>query len=165
MDKVVFLDIDGVLNSNFWLENNERELSNGTLIDSEKVKLLSDLIKKTNAKIILHSGWRFWFDGDLKPLRLEAEKFLEMLNAEGLWIDGVTPDLTTEEIRETKKFSLVKAAEILLWLSEHKEVKSWVVLEDLYLHNEEVDKHQVKTDATVGLTEDDVKRAVEILMN
>ncbi len=103
MYNVVFLDIDGVLNSNFWCENNERELSNGTLVDIEKVKLLSTLVKKTNSKIILHSGWRFWFDSNLKPLRVEAEKFVEMLKSEGLKLDGVTPDLTTEEIRSTKK--------------------------------------------------------------
>ncbi len=164
MYNVVFLDIDGVLNSNFWFENNERELSNGTLIDNEKVKLLSSLIKTTNAKIILHSGWRFWFDAELKPLRVEAEKFVDMLSAEGLRLDGVTPDLTTEEIRETKKFSLVKAAEILLWLAENNEVKNWVVLDDLYLHNEEVDKRQIKTDPTVGLTLEDVKKAERILI-
>ncbi len=163
MYNVVFLDIDGVLNSNFWIENNERELSNGILVDRAKVKLLSTLIKETNAKIILHSGWRFWFDSELKPLRLEAENFLEILKNEGLQLDGVTPDLTTEEIRETKKFSLVKAQEILRWLSENKDVRNWVVLDDLYLHNEEVDKLQIKTDPSVGLSEDDIKRAVEIL--
>ncbi len=163
MDNIVFLDIDGVLNSNFWLENNERELSNGTLIDIEKVRLLSSLIKKTNAKIILHSGWRFWFDSNMKPLRIEAEKLVELLKSEGLVLEGVTPDLTTEEIRETKKFSLVKAAEILLWLSKHDEVQNWIVIDDLYLHNEIIDKMQIKTDPTTGLTEEDVKKAVGML--
>ncbi len=165
MTKVVFLDIDGVLNSNFWLENNERELSNGTLIDLEKVKLLSTLIKETNAKIILHSGWRFWFDSSMKPLRVEAEKLVDMFQSVGLKLDGATPDLTTEEIRETKKFSLVKAEEILLWLSDHNEVQNWVVIDDLYLHNEEIDKMQIKTDPTTGLTETDVKNAVKMLLN
>ncbi len=164
MFKVVFLDIDGVLNSNFWFENNERELSNGTLIDKEKVKLLSSLVKATDAKIILHSGWRFWFDANLKPLRIEAEKFIDLLNNEGLSLDGVTPDLTTEEIRLTKKFSLVKADEILLWLSEHKEVENWVVLDDLDLKNKEIEKFQIRTDATIGLTIEDIKKAERILL-
>ena len=30
------LDIDGVLNSNFWNESHQTEISNGTLIDEEK---------------------------------------------------------------------------------------------------------------------------------
>ncbi len=164
MLNVVFLDIDGVLNSNFWFENNEIELSNGTLIDIEKVKLLSFLIKKTNAKIILHSGWRFWFDCNLKPLRVEAEKLVDMLKSEGIKIDGVTPDLTTEEIRKTKKFSLVKAEEILLWLSEHENVQNWVVIDDLDLNNKEIEKLQIKTDPTLGLTTDDIKKAERILL-
>lgn len=165
MYNVVFLDIDGVLNSNFWNENNEREISNGTLVDIEKVKLLSTLVKSTESKLILHSGWRFWFDENLKPLRMEAEKFIEMLEKQGLKLDGVTPDLTTEEIRETKKFSLVKAKEILQWLSENDGVQNWVVLEDLDLHNDVIEKSQIKTDATVGLTLDDIVRAEKILLN
>lgn len=55
MAKVLFLDIDGVLNSNFWNDSHQS-------------------IKETNAKIILHSGWRFWFDSELKPLCMEAKQ-------------------------------------------------------------------------------------------
>lgn len=58
MTRVVFLDIDGVLNSNFWNDTHQREISDGTLIDGEKIKLLAWLVKSTKAKIILHSGWR-----------------------------------------------------------------------------------------------------------
>ena len=42
--KVVFLDIDGVLNSNFWNDTHQREISDGTLIDEEKVKILATLV-------------------------------------------------------------------------------------------------------------------------
>ena len=61
MNNVIFLDIDGVFNSNFWNDSHQKEISDGTLIDIEKIRLLSKLVKNTNAKIILHSGWRFWF--------------------------------------------------------------------------------------------------------
>lgn len=74
MANILFLDIDGVLNSNFWNDSHQREISEGILIDEEKVKLLACLVKKTNAKIILHSGWRTWFDSELKPLRPEAKR-------------------------------------------------------------------------------------------
>ena len=30
--KVIFLDIDGVLNSNFWNDTHQREISDGTLL-------------------------------------------------------------------------------------------------------------------------------------
>ena len=163
MSKVLFLDIDGVLNSNFWNDSHQTEISDGTLIDEEKIKLLALLIRETDAKIILHSGWRFWFDAELKPLCTEANKLVELLAKENLYISSVTPDLTTEEIRKTKKFSLVKADEILLWLSLHNNIAKWVVLDDLDLHNEQLKQHQVKTDPTIGLTLEDVKQAVKLL--
>ena len=165
MVKILFLDIDGVLNSNFWNDSHQREISDGTLVDEEKIKLLARLVKETNSKIILHSGWRTWFDSELKPLRTESKRLVELLEKEGLRIDGLTPDLTTEEIRRTKKFSLVKADEILLWLKSHNDVTKWVVLDDLDLHNVQIKQHQVKPDQTVGLTLANIEEAIEILQS
>ncbi len=164
MARALFLDIDGVLNSSFWNNGHQREISDGTLIDEEKIKLLACLVNKANSKIILHSGWRIWFDPALKPLRVEAKRLVELLGKEGLHIDGVTPDLTTEEVRKTKKFSLVKADEILLWLKSHPDVTEWVVLDDLDLHNLQVEQHQVRPDPTMGLTVGDVEKALKILL-
>ena len=165
MRKIVFLDIDGVLNSNFWNENHQREISDGALIDESKVKMLCKLIKDTDAQIILHSGWKYWFDSDLKPLRREAENLRALLEKEGLTIAGVTPDHAAEEIKKSKKFSLVKAGEILAWLSMHNDVGSWVVLDDLDLHSAEIEMHQVKTDQRVGLTIEDVEKAKRMLQD
>lgn len=88
---------------------------------------------------------------------------VESLSKENLYISGITPDLTTDEIRKTKKFSLVKANEILLWLKLHNNVTEWVVLDDLDLHNDQIKQHQVKTDQTIGLTLENVKQAIKIL--
>lgn len=52
MKKIIFLDIDGVLNNNFWNESHQREISDGTLIDEDKVKLLYNIIKETEADIV-----------------------------------------------------------------------------------------------------------------
>ena len=165
MKKIVFLDIDGVLNSNFWNENHQREISDGTLIDESKVKLLCKLVKDTDAQIILHSGWKYWFDSDLKPLCKEADKLSDLLEKEGLTIAGVTPDHATDEIRTSKRFSLVKAGEILAWLEQHNDVDEWVVLDDLDLHNAVIEMHQVRTDQRIGLTDEDVERAKRVLQN
>ena len=165
MKKIVFLDIDGVLNSNFWNENHQKEISDGTLIDESKIKLLCKLVKDADAQIILHSGWRYWYDSDLKPLRKEADNLSDLLEKEGLTIAGVTPDHATDEIRKSKKFSLVKAGEILAWLEQNNDVDGWVVLDDLDLHNAEIEMHQVRTDRRIGLTDKDVERAKRILQN
>jgi len=162
--KIIFLDIDGVLNSNFWNDTHQRELSDGSLIDGNKVALLGKLVKKTNAKIVLHSGWRFWFDHNLKPLRRESEKLVDLFQKEDIEIYDVTPDYTTEEIRRTKKFSLVKAKEILGWLDLQKEIESWIVIDDLDLQNEHILQHQIQTDQTIGLTQQDIERAEAMLL-
>lgn len=95
MSKVIFLDIDGVLNSNFWNVDHQKEISDGKYIDTEKVKLLAKLVKRSDASIILHSGWRFWFDSDLKPMRPEARYLESLLGNEGISVAGMTPDHTT----------------------------------------------------------------------
>ncbi len=163
MDRVCFLDIDGVLNSRFWNDSHQREIGEGNYIDAAMVKLLGSLIHDTGAGLVLHSGWRFWFDNKLKPLRKEASNLVRLLAEENMAICDMTPDLTTEEIRITKKFSLVKAKEILAWLETHPHVKGWVVLDDLDLHHDVIESHQVKTDADVGLTEQDIRAARLIL--
>lgn len=165
MTRVLFLDVDGVLNSDFWNDKHQREISDGTLIDEEKVKILAELVKRTNAKIILHSGWRSWFDAELNPLRIETERLIDMFAKAGLSIEGLTPDLTTEEIRRTKRFSLVKAEEILLWLKSNNDVSGWVVIDDLNLHNFQVEKHQVMPNPIIGLTLEDIEKAEQILLS
>lgn len=165
MNNVIFLDIDGVLNSNFWNDSHQKEISDGKLIDIEKIRLLAKLVKNTNAKIILHSGWKFWFDSNLQPTRKESENLSRLLQQEGLIIDGMTPDFSTEEIRKSKKFSLVKASEILVWLTKHKEIDNWLVIDDLDLHNPEIESHQIKTDSSIGLTIEDIQKAEKLLLS
>lgn len=160
---IIFLDIDGVLNSNFWEKEHQKEISNGTLIDIEKIKLLSGLVNEFSAKIVLHSGWKYWFDENLKPIRIESERLQELLKKYGLTIEAVTPDFADEEIKRTKKFSLIKAKEILSWVESHPN-SNWVVIDDLDLHNEIVFKHQVMTDNNVGLVQADIEKAKEIFL-
>ncbi len=163
MKKIIFLDIDGVLNYDFWNEKHHREIRDGTLIDEDKVKLLYNIIKETKADIVLHSGWRFWFCENMRPSRKESQKLVELLAKNQMVIYDKTIDYSTDEIRKSKKFSLVKAKEILTWVREHPEVKSWIVIDDLDLHNDEVEKHQIKTNPCMGLTQEDVYLAITML--
>ncbi len=79
-------------------------------------------------------------------------------------IFDVTPDFATEDIKNTKKFSLVKANEILGWLELHEGVEKWIVIDDLDLHNELIFQHQIKTNQTVGLTKQDIEKAEKMLL-
>lgn len=153
MSSTIFLDIDGVLNT----------VPPQRPIEPEKVKLLAQIVHTTGAKIILHSGWRVWFDNRMQPLRNESADLVRLFAQEGLTLSGMTPDLTTEEIRRTKRFSLVKAAEILAWLNDHPGVQRWLVLDDLDLHNIAVADHQVTPISSLGLTENDIPAAIRML--
>ena len=149
MQTVLFLDVDGVLNT----------VPPAEPIEPDKVRLLARLVHATGASIVLHSGWRFWFDDALRPLRAESAHMADLLAAEGLTLAGRTPDLSTGEIRRTRRFSQVKAEEILAWLAQHPAVQRWCVLDDLDLHNDAVAAHQVRPDAGVGLTHGDTLAA------
>ena len=157
MTNVIFLDIDGVLNHGFP-ETEKGEVREDGLIEQDKVKLLAGLVEEADAKLILHSGWRFWFDETMKPLHKNAEILVLALANENLALSGKTPDLTTPEIRKTKKFSRVKASEILLWVKMNTP-ENWIVLDDLPLHSAEIEKHQIQVDGKTGLTVQDINRA------
>lgn len=161
--KAVFLDIDGVLNSEIWNKAHQIDISKGVLIDETKIDLLSRIIKATKAVIVLHSGWRFWLNDNLQPMRVEAATLIELFGKYNISIYDKTPDLSNDEIKKTKKFSLVKAEEIIKWLWEHKEIEHYLVLDDLDLHSKEISEHQIRTDFTVGLMEEEVDRAIKML--
>lgn len=160
--KVIFLDVDGVLNSEMWNENHQYEIQNGVCIDETKVELLSMIIKKTGAVIVLHSGWRFWLDDKLKPLNREADYLLFQFKKYGIAIHDITPDFSTDEIKRTKKFSLVKAGEIIDWIRVHH-VTKYLVLDDLDLFMDEIIPYQIRTNPAAGLTEQDAEEAIEKL--
>ncbi|HEX3017189.1 MAG TPA: HAD domain-containing protein [Caproicibacter sp.] len=157
--KVIFLDIDGVLNANSC----DAACQSAGYIDESKVRMLSDIIQKTNSVVVLHSGWRFLLNESLEPVGQEAENLLSLLEKYKIKLYDRTPDFSTEEIKKTEKFSLVKAAEILSWLNAHKEVDNYLVLDDLDLHNAIIAKHQIRTNSADGLTQDDVSCAIKVL--
>lgn len=162
--KVIFLDVDGVINSDFWLESHQKEISDGTLIDKEKIELLAKIVHNTGSELVMHSGWRFWFDSEMQPIRKEAQNLIDLLLDSGLSIYSMTPDLTTEDIRKTKMFSKVKAAEIFLWLKQNPNIDNWIVLDDIDLHNNELAIRQIRTNAKIGLTEKNADKAIEMLL-
>ena len=54
--KVIFLDVDGVLNSQSLFERCGEEL---VPIDEENIQYLKAIVDATNAKIVLSSSWRY----------------------------------------------------------------------------------------------------------
>ena len=64
--KIIFLDIDGVLNHQIWFKNwhesgkrtDTEEQYNDSMIDPNSISLLNKIIADTGAKVVISSSWR-----------------------------------------------------------------------------------------------------------
>lgn len=140
MTKVIFLDVDGVLNS--W-DTKTRNPLGYIGVDQIYCQRLRDIVAATGAKVVLSSAWRH------TPSALPY-----------LW-DACGP--TVECIGETQYFpSRQRGDEIASWLTEHPCVDRFVILDDRE-DMSSVQDHLVHTDESVGLTEENKKQAIEKL--
>ena len=149
--KLLFLDIDGVLNSTkFFKERNEMEEYKEISFpidsfDYRAIHLLNEIIDKTNAKLVISSDWRF--DDDLLPcLKYHG------LNCE---IFGSTPyDKHNRRGIEIQKFLY----------SLHEDIDNYCIIDDIdnwFLPTQV--NNVVKTSFDVGLTKELADKAIKIL--
>jgi len=151
--KVIFLDIDGVLNTIDTFKRRKDIYNNyGVIIpriDFYRVKFLKEIIDKTDAKIIISSTWRK-YDNDMKELKHVFSLF-----------DLDIYDVTCIDI------SGKKGIEINDWLNKN-EVDSFVIIDDETSDMIHLEKYVVKTRENfkaTGLLEKHVDVAINILNN
>lgn len=144
MNKIIFLDVDGVLNSEY---TNARSPEGHVGVMDSKVKLLSKLVEETNADVVISSDWRLIKDVDYQYL-------INKLRYKGrIEIKGETPNLGWSH----------RGTEIKSYLDDHP-TDAWVVLDDIVFSDFKiVEGHLVLTDPEFGLTETDVEKAKRIL--
>lgn len=160
--KILFLDIDGVINcmvptpspDHEWVDLNEWRYG----FNPQLVARLRYVIAKTNCRIVVSSSWRHHETyAPYRPDRNWRDVLSGMIGIRGssLFV-GETPTDRSGQ----------RGIEIGKWLLEHSdEVDSWCVVDDEtvdivpYLGGDRV----VKTDMTTGMTMEDAKRMVEIL--
>lgn len=123
-------------------------------VDKSKIDILREIVKKTGAKIVISSTWRKY--------RESMEYLIREMGPElASNIIGQTPDLGWET---SKQRWLTRADEIDKWLSEHPDVKSFVVLDDLRDEDlERFGKNFIRTSMAFGLTEEHIAKCVELL--
>jgi hypothetical protein len=126
-EKIIFLDIDGVLNSNSFFQSDEYEKLDRwvSMIDEKAVELLNDLIKETNAKIVISSTWR---------KSLNKEELLEILKSKGFEYDilDYTPYLVFRDL-DYVKGSVPRGCEIQAWLNHnysHPDSVNYIIFDD-----------------------------------
>lgn len=186
IDKLIFLDIDGVLN-NRDLDRGEYDESQYYSMHQSNLKALKRLLKATNATIVLSSAWR-----NSRESREQVAKFFKA-NGIPLYI-SITPhtgsrlgeillwlkvnttnvNLLEEEEEEGKVINNVHNNESLWKLDRRVKVNRWVILDDInfkkhdtdieyYQRLPELGKHIVHTKRIYGLGNKDVEEAIEKL--
>ena len=150
--KVVFCDVDGVLNC----ESTKDASPNGyTGVSNRLVRNLKKIIDVTGADLVLSSDWRLVKDNLYNGKDYEyLVKKLRMIG--GLEIKDHTIDISWNK----------RGLEIRTYLHDHPEVEEFVILDDLPFSDfgrNKLLENLVLTNSKYGLTAEDVKRAIRIL--
>lgn len=151
--KVLFLDIDGVLN----YIGCPYKIGSIYFVDDEKIKLLKQIIDATGAEVVLSSTWRFgWSELGSKRDRLDFLKLKEKLEEYGIKLWSRTPI--------HNYYGSYRGSEIKEWIDnwQGRRIESIVILDD-DSDMEPYMKYLVKTSIHTGLTEEDVVKAIKIL--
>ena len=164
MRKIIFLDIDGVLNTQDWHSRMTKDTPRdefGWAFDPVAVENLAHIVKETGASIVISSSWKF----------LGLAKLREMWKIRNL--PGIVLDITLNTISDElllnanldeMKLGVCRGNEIKEWLSKHKgEVSNYVIIDDFDDLLPEQDDHVVLTDTLIGITVYDAKKAISIL--
>lgn len=148
--KVVFLDFDGVLNSERYVRNCGEC---GVIIDPSRMQLLKQIIEATGAKIVLSTSWREHWSKDKNEVDKTGMQINEIFEAHQLEIFDKTPKLGGRREQEVE-----------LWLNDFPDIENFIVLDDRFLYAEFLKGHFVKTaNYLEGLDEENVALAIEIL--
>lgn len=150
--KVIFLDVDGVLNSEKHAKELYELVKKGKMSEKKfgeiwdlpydgTVLPLKKIIDETDAVVVLSSSWRI---GGVGPA---PQRLIKVLDKYGIKIiDKTCVDVYLSDVEKMgfdvnkcysiftnnmgRKCTSDRGAEIALWLHEHPEVESFVILDD-----------------------------------
>ena len=148
--KVIFLDVDGVLNYEGCTFSCGRYVG----VDPAKIKLLNHIVDETNAIIVLTSTWKMDWEPILKDQQTPLGNYLDReLRKGGLKIRDKTWD-----------YPPARGEGIKRWIKE-RPVESFVILDDCVFdyEREGITDRFVHTRWKDGLTEEDAQKAITIL--
>jgi hypothetical protein len=175
---VIFLDVDGVLNSEAFLRvlearhaqlghteppSPKRETTCDCFklynqIDRAAVARLNRIVAATGAKIVISSSWRKLFDPpELHRIFTEHGLVAEII---GETPDGPNDEALRAEHRHTDR--IFRGHEIDYWLRQHPTVERFVILDDggdMVMHAGRL----VQTDSDDGLQDVHVEQAIQLL--
>ncbi|MBO4599681.1 MAG: hypothetical protein J5641_02975 [Bacteroidales bacterium] len=157
MERYIFLDIDGVLNTNrsykaYSSEGKPWRDDYGPFFDNESVNNLRHIIETTGADVIITSTWKY--------KGIDAMHTLWTLREMPGFLLGVTPEVTSNDF-------CMRSMEIKRWLAqnapENPDDYRFVIIDDSSIFLPEHLPHLVSTSSSVGITPDDAEKAIAIL--
>ena len=151
--KVIFLDIDGVLNGSVYRREQMLQGKISVILQPEPLACLQRIAASTDASIALISSWKkFWErDGSVDSAGLEIE---QTLNGLGLFIADKTPVIPGGS----------RSAEVEQWLKNKRYVEQYVILDDKdFSWTRKQRPHWVQCPGDTGLTNDLADMAIAIL--
>ena len=142
MTKVLFLDIDGVLlPGRAYMLPNQTNNPYVTVFDPCAVSMLNDALRKQKRQIVVHSSWVKHWTKDEIWAHLVAQ--------------GVDQDYFHEDWYTDPHFHW-RYDRVRDWMSRHKEVTDWVVVDDEVPSSAEdlkfLQGHVIFTDFDEGIT-------------
>ena len=149
--KIVFLDIDGVLNSRQY--DAHRGINDGN-VDVSRLELLKQLVERTGAKIVLTSSWRRHWNSCGEPNDKTGEELQAVFERYGIQLYDKTPEINGDRVKEIKA-----------WLDVHPDVLNFVIIDDTQFGWGEFESNVVKTNYLIGrgLEERHIESAVSLL--
>ena len=156
--KVIFLDVDGVLNC----KDSKSHCGEYVGVDSDKVKRLKQIVDATDAVLVLDSTWRLGYNHNNEVINNPIKYLQNKLGKHHMRIVGFTPDLGSNGVH--------RGREIQTWLQHNDDVvKEWIVFDDDIFDDFDacgVTQHLIKTEfcsPNGGLQDNHVQQAIEML--
>lgn len=139
--KVIFLDIDGVLNQRMGLEK-------------DKLLILKTIVNETHARIVLISSWKEYLTKDCKSKNFMGSYLLKSFQ-----------DVQLSIFDRTISDGLSRSKGILQWLKNH-EVSSYIILDDnIYDYSNSLLDHLIFIEHHMGLQEHHIQVCIQKLKN
>lgn len=154
--KVIFLDVDGVLNDHSDLMESFNAGGDNDVITPSKVARLNSIIEATGAVCVLSSTWRVVFGFEQTIALMEKRGFT------GSFV-GMTPDFVTYRCSETR------GSECQAWLDQHDEmdIESYLILDDEEdfpgMEHRRIRTCYIAKDSQGGLQDEHIEQAINIL--
>jgi len=164
MKKIIFLDIDGVLNTRDWHSRMTKDTPMdefGWVFDPVAVANLAHIIDETGADIVISSSWKFYGVPKLRDMWKKRKLPGNILD--------ITPNTVSDEILlnanlDEFQLGVCRGNEIKEWLARHEStISNYVIIDDFDDMLPEQEDHVVLTDTLVGITEFDAGKAIAIL--